>query len=310
MRVLVTGGAGFIGSHIVDALVARGDSVTVVDDLSRGRREQVNAAASFVHADITAPDLSSVFSSAQPEVVFHEAAQIDVRRSVREPLFDTTTNVVGTVSVLQAAVDCGARRVIFASSGGAIYGETDRLPASEAVPCAPTSHYGTAKYCGEIYGDLYSRMYGLDFVSMRYANVYGPRQDPHGEAGVIAIFALKMLSGEAPTINGDGLQTRDYVHVSDVVSANMAAIDGPPGAYNIGTGIETDVNEIYRLVAEASERGGAAVHGPAKAGEQLRSVLDCSLATRELAWKPSMSLNEGIAGTVAFFAERARVQTQ
>ena len=303
MRVLVTGGAGFIGSHIVDALIERGDEVTVVDDLSRGRREQINPAARFVECDITTDQLEQHIVAGKPEVIFHEAAQIDVRRSVREPLLDTNINVVGTVNVLQSAVASGAKRVIFASSGGAIYGDSAALPATEKLACEPASHYGTAKYCGEIYGQLYARMYGLEFTAMRYANVYGPRQDPHGEAGVVAIFAQKVLRGEIPTINGDGLQTRDYVHVHDVVAANLAALNGPPGAYNVGTGVETDVNQIYEQIAMAAEFTQPALHGPAKPGEQWRSCLDCSLARTTLSWSARNSLAEGIANTVAYFAE-------
>ena len=251
MRTLVTGGAGFIGSHLTDALIAAGDSVTVVDDLSRGRRDQVNAAATFVELDITSDALAAAMADAKPEVVFHHAAQIDVRASVRDPLHDADVNVVGTVNVLRAAIDAGARRVVFASSGGAIYGDTEVIPTPETHPCLPESPYGTAKLCAEAYGGTFSRQAGIEFVALRYANVYGPRQDPHGEAGVIAIFAMRLLAGDPPVINGDGLQTRDYVHVHDVVRANLAAVDGPAGIYNIGTGVETDVNAIYRMLAAA-----------------------------------------------------------
>ena len=252
MRALVTGGAGFIGSHITDALIGAGHTVIVIDDLSRGRREQVNPAATFVALDITSPELVAAIADAKPEVVFHAAAQIDVRESVRDPLHDADVNVVGTVNVLRASVDAGTRRVIFASSGGAIYGDTDVIPTPEDHPCRPESPYGTAKLCAEAYGGTFSRQAGLEFVALRYANVYGPRQDPHGEAGVVAIFATRLTHGEAVVINGDGTQTRDYVHVHDVVSANLAAIDGPTGVYNIGTGIETDVNTLYQMLAEAS----------------------------------------------------------
>ena len=227
MRALVTGGAGFIGSHITDALVDAGHDVTVIDDLSRGRREQVNAGATFVELDITGPGLAAAVAAARPDVVFHHAAQIDVRESVRDPLHDAAVNVVGTVNVLRAAVDAAARRVIFASSGGAIYGDTNVIPTPESHACEPASPYGTAKLCAEAYGGTFSRQAGLEFVALRYANVYGPRQDPHGEAGVVAIFANRLIDHDTVVINGDGGQTRDYVHVHDVVRANLASVDGP-----------------------------------------------------------------------------------
>jgi UDP-glucose 4-epimerase len=301
MRALVAGGAGFIGSHITDALLEAGHTVTVVDDLSRGRREQVNPAATFVALDITSPDLAGAFADAHPDVVFHAAAQIDVRESVRDPIHDADVNVVGTVNVLRAAVDAGARRVIFASSGGAIYGDTDVLPTPEDHPCRPESPYGTAKLCAEAYGGTFSRQAGLEFVGLRYANVYGPRQDPHGEAGVIAIFATRLVHGIAVVINGDGGQTRDYVHVHDVVRANLAAVDGPTGVYNIGTGVETDVNTLYRMLAAASGVTAAAEHGPTKPGEQRRSCLDATAARERLGWNATVSFADGVQSTVEYF---------
>jgi UDP-glucose 4-epimerase len=301
VRALVTGGAGFIGSHITDALVDAGHTVTVVDDLSRGRREQVNPAATFVALDITSPDLARAFADAKPEVVFHAAAQIDVRESVRDPIHDADVNVVGTVNVLRAAVDAGTRRVIFASSGGAIYGDTDVLPTPENHPCRPESPYGTAKLCAEAYGGTFSRQAGLEFVGLRYANVYGPRQDPHGEAGVVAIFATRLVHGEAIVINGDGTQTRDYVHVHDVVRANLAAVDGPAGVYNIGTGVETDVNTLYRMLAAAAGVDAIAEHGPTKPGEQRRSCLDTAAARDRLGWNATVSFADGVQSTVGYF---------
>jgi UDP-glucose 4-epimerase len=303
VRALVTGGAGFIGSHLTDALIARGDSVTVVDDLSRGRSAQVNAGARFVELDITSAELAEAMAEAKPEVVFHHAAQIDVRASVRDPLHDADVNVVGTVNVLRAAIDAGARRVVFASSGGAIYGDTEVIPTPEDHPCLPESPYGTAKLCAEAYGGTFSRQAGIEFVALRYANVYGPRQDPHGEAGVIAIFAVRLLAGDAPVINGDGLQTRDYVHVHDVVRANLAAVDGPPGVYNIGTGVETDVDTIYSMLAAACDIHADAAHGPAKPGEQRRSCLDTSLAREHLGWTADIGFKDGIESTVDFFRD-------
>jgi UDP-glucose 4-epimerase len=301
VRALVTGGAGFIGSHITDALIGAGHTVTVIDDLSRGRREQVNPAATFVALDITSPELVAAIADAKPEVVFHAAAQIDVRESVRDPLHDADVNVVGTVNVLRASVDAGTRRVIFASSGGAIYGDTDVIPTPEDHPCRPESPYGTAKLCAEAYGGTFSRQAGLEFVALRYANVYGPRQDPHGEAGVVAIFATRLTHGEAVVINGDGTQTRDYVHVHDVVSANLAAIDGPTGMYNIGTGIETDVNTLYQMLAEASGVTAAAGHGPAKPGEQRRSCLDTTGTRERLGWSATVGFADGVRSTVEYF---------
>jgi UDP-glucose 4-epimerase len=301
VRALVTGGAGFIGSHITDALLEAGHTVTVIDDLSRGRREQVNPAATFVALDITSPDLAGAIATAQPEVVFHAAAQIDVRESVRDPLHDADVNVVGTVNVLRAAVDAGTRRVIFASSGGAIYGDTDVLPTPEDHPCRPESPYGTAKLCAEAYGGTFSRQAGLEFVGLRYANVYGPRQDPHGEAGVVAIFATRLVHGDSVVINGDGAQTRDYVHVHDVVRANLAAVDGPAGVYNIGTGVETDVNTLYRMLAAASGVSRDAEHGPTKPGEQRRSCLDTTAARERLGWNATVTFADGVRSTVDYF---------
>ncbi len=301
MRALVTGGAGFIGSHITDALIDAGHSVVVIDDLSRGRREQVNAGATFVQLDITSPELGAAFADARPAVVFHAAAQIDVRESVRDPLHDADVNVVGTVNVLRASVDAGTRRVVFASSGGAIYGDTDVIPTPEDHPCRPESPYGTAKLCAEAYGGTFSRQAGLEFVALRYANVYGPRQDPHGEAGVVAIFATRLLHGAPVVINGDGTQTRDYVYVQDVVRANLAAVDGPAGIYNIGTGIETDVNALYRMLAEATGVTAAAENGPAKPGEQRRSCLETQGTRERLGWTASVTFDEGVRTTIDYF---------
>jgi UDP-glucose 4-epimerase len=301
VRALVTGGAGFIGSHITDALIDAGHTVTVIDDLSRGRRVQVNPAATFVELDVTSRELAAAIADARPDVIFHEAAQIDVRESVRDPLHDADVNVVGTVNVLRAAVDAGTRRVVFASSGGAIYGDTEIIPTPEDQPCRPESPYGTAKLCAEAYGGTFSRQAGLEFVALRYANVYGPRQDPHGEAGVVAIFATRLVHGEPVVINGDGTQTRDYVHVHDVVRANLAAVDGPAGIYNIGTGIETDVNTLYQMLAEATGVTTAAEHGPAKPGEQRRSCLDTSGTRERLAWSAAIGFLDGMRTTVDYF---------
>jgi len=309
VRALVTGGAGFIGSTLVDALVANGAQVSVVDDLSRGQRAQVAEAADFHQLDVVDERLVALVASIAPEVVFHEAAQIDVRRSVAEPVFDTRVNVLGTVNVLEACVRAGVRRVVFASSGGALYGDTDVLPTPETHPSRPASAYGAAKLAGEAYGSVFQQVGGLEFVALRYANVYGPRQDPHGEAGVVAIFAERLLRGEDAVINGDGEQTRDYVYVDDVVAANLRAAETPTlGAYNIGTGRTCDVNQLYALMAQTAGVDRPARHGPAKPGEQRVSCLDASLAADRLGWQPRVVLEEGLSRTVAWFAEQRRAQ--
>lgn len=302
MRALVTGGAGFIGSHLADALVAAGHDVVVIDDLSRGRREQVPGGAELVVLDICDAALTDVIAQAAPEVVFHEAAQIDVRSSVRDPLADAGINVVGTVNVLSACVSAGVRRVVFASTGGAIYGDTEIVPTPETHPCAPESPYGTGKLCAEAYGGTFQRIKGLEFVALRYANVYGPRQDPHGEAGVVAIFATRLQRGEPCVINGEGTQTRDYVYVGDVVSANLQALTvTSPGVFNIGTGVETDVNALYARLREIAGSTHDAEHGPGKPGEQRRSALDITLARDVLGWQPAVDLDAGLRRTFDFF---------
>jgi UDP-glucose 4-epimerase len=304
MKTLVTGGAGFIGSHIVDALLASGHDVCVVDDLSRGDRSRVNGAARLHVVDVRTAALHDVVGAEKPEVVFHQAAQIDVRRSISEPLLDTDINVVGTVNLLQACAVAGVRRVVFASSGGAIYGDTAVIPTPESHPALPASLYGAAKLCGEVYGRVYASLYGLEFCALRYANVYGPRQDPHGEAGVVAIFARKLLGGEAPVINGDGSQTRDYVYVGDVVRANLLAAFADASlmdSYNVGTGRETDVNALFAVLRAACGVAVEAQHGAGKPGEQRRSCLDASLASSALAWTPQVSLEDGLRETVEFF---------
>ena len=304
MRLAVTGGAGFIGSHLVDALVTRGDDVLVIDDLSRGRREQVNPAARLLVLDVGDASLRDAIADWRAEVVLHEAAQIDVRYSVRDPVADAHANVVGTVNLLAACTAAGVRRVVFASTGGAIYGDTGVIPTPETHPCAPFSPYGTSKLCAETYGGTFQRIRGLEFVALRYGNVYGPRQDPHGEAGVIAVFATRLLRGEPAVINGDGDQTRDYVYVGDVVRANLRALDvATPAVFNIGTGCETDVNTLFRRLRELAGAAAEERHGPAQPGEQRRSCLDIGAARAELGWEPEVSLDDGLARTLAFFRD-------
>ncbi len=298
----MTGGAGFIGSHVVDRYVADGHSVTVVDDLSTGKREQVNPAAAFHHLGILDPALEAVMAEGRFDVVNHHAAQVDVRKSVADPVRDAEINILGTLRLLELSRRHGVRRFVFISSGGAAYGEQIRFPADEEHPLNPVSPYGVGKVSGEHYCFYYRAVHGLRYVALRYANVYGPRQDPHGEAGVVAIFTGRLLAGQPCVINGDGRQTRDYVYVGDVVEANVAALaEQAEGPFNIGTGIETDVNTLYARLAALTGSRAQPVHGPAKAGEQRRSVLDAARAGRLLGWRPRTTLDEGLRRTVAFF---------
>jgi UDP-glucose 4-epimerase len=305
VKILVTGGAGFIGSHIVDALVGEGHAVVVLDDLSTGRRDQVNPRAEFVQMDIRNVAVAELFGRHRPDVVIHEAAQMDVRKSVEDPLFDASVNISGTLNLLEQARITGVKKFIFASTGGAIYGEQDYFPADEEHPARPLSPYGIAKLAVEKYLFYYNQVHGLSFVSLRYANVYGPRQNPHGEAGVVAIFTSRMLSGEQPLINGDGGQTRDYVYVGDVVKANLLALAcDRPEIFNVGTGRETDVNTLFAGLRSLTGSACGEKHGPAKKGEQQRSVIDSSRLARAFGWKPSVALQEGLRLTVDYFKTR------
>lgn len=308
MRLLVTGGAGFIGSNTVDALIAAGHAeVAVLDDLSAGKRAQINAKARFYEGDLRdAPRVQQIIAQERPEVIIHLAAQMDVRRSVADPAFDAQVNLVGLLNLIEAARQHGLRRVIFSSTGGAIYGEQEQFPCNEDHPCHPISPYGVAKFATESYLFFYKAQYGIDYVALRYANVYGPRQDPHGEAGVVAIFCGRILEQKTVTIYGDGEQTRDYVYVGDVVRANLAAVASPTsGAFNIGTGIETSVNQLFNTLAKAAGSSLPAGYGPARPGEQRRSVISPERAAKELNWKPEVSLETGLAQTYLFFQERA-----
>jgi UDP-glucose 4-epimerase len=301
MRALVTGGAGFIGSNVVDALLHRGDHVVVVDDLSTGRRENVAAAATLVEASIDdGAALAEVFDAHRPEVVFHLAAQIDVRRSVEDPGHDARVNVGGTITLLEAARQRGARRVVYSSTGGALYGDSVVIPTPEDAPIAPLAPYGQSKWAGEAYCLLYERLHHLSTVSLRYANVYGPRQDPAGEAGVVAIFSEHAQRGGRATVFGDGRQTRDFVYVDDVVAANLvAATSDAVGAYNVGLGEETSVLEL------AGALGVAYDLAPERPGEVRRSCLDASLARRELGWEPTVDVAEGLRRTLQWMQRRA-----
>jgi UDP-glucose 4-epimerase len=305
MRALVTGGAGFIGSNVVDGLLAEGHEVTVVDNLSTGRRHNLEDAeskgAKLVEADIRDGDvLVEIFQEARPEVVFHLAAQIDVRKSAADPAFDARVNVEGTINVLQAARSAKARRVVNTSTGGAIYGEAQQIPAPESHPNAPEAPYGQSKFAAEGYCELFRRLFGLSTVSLRYGNVYGPRQDPLGEAGVIAIFCGRVRSGERPTVFGDGLQTRDYVHVHDVVAANLAAADSDvTGPVNIGTGLETSVLDIVEALAPHAKGDFSADHHPERPGEVRHIAIDASRAHAELGWEARVPLAEGLEQTLS-----------
>jgi UDP-glucose 4-epimerase len=306
MDCLVTGGAGFIGSHLVEALLARGDAVTIVDDLSTGRRENLDGAlaggARLVELDIRdGAAVEELAAEVAPEVVFHLAAQIDVRKSVADPAFDASINVGGTANVLGAARGAGARRFVFISTGGAIYGEGDgqELPLPESAPIAPMSPYGQSKHAGEGYLALFGRLYGLSGVSLRLGNVYGPRQDPLGEAGVIAIFCGKLREGGRPTVYGDGTQTRDYIYVGDVVSAALAAAASEAtGAINVGTGIETDVLELVARLGELADGDFEPEFAPPREGEVQRVSIDPARAAAELGWKAEMGLAEGLRVTL------------
>jgi UDP-glucose 4-epimerase len=297
MRAVVTGGAGFIGSHVADALMARGDDVHVVDNLSSGKRENIPPTAELHEADIRT-DVSDVFAEVKPELCFHLGAQIDVRVSVDRPDLDADVNVVGTIRVLEAAREHGTK-IVFSSTGGAIYGECE-APASEDHPRAPLAPYGVSKLAAEEYISAYNRLYGCSHVSLRYGNVFGPRQDPHGEAGVVAIFMNALRDGKTPRIYGKGTQTRDYVFVGDVVAATVAAAGHDGGVFNVGTGAETSVLDLYERIQRAAGIERPAEHADPRPGELQRSVLDPSLAQRELGWSPQHSLDEGLAATWAW----------
>ncbi|BCW93201.1 MAG: UDP-glucose 4-epimerase [Thermoanaerobaculum sp.] len=304
-KACVTGGAGFIGSHVAEALLARGFEVLIVDDLSTGRKENIPAGARFFQMDIRSPQAGQLLADEKVELLVHHAAQMDVRKSVADPLFDADVNILGTLNLLESGRRSRLKQVIFASTGGAMYGEQEAFPATETHPARPVSPYGVSKLSVERYLYFYWSEYRLSATCLRYANVYGPRQNPHGEAGVVAIFLNRLLSGEPCVINGDGLQTRDYVYVGDVVAANLASI-GRKGfsVYNVGTGRETSVVELYWLLAKAVGVEKPPVHGPEKPGEQRRSAISSELMRRELGVYPSVSLEEGLAITARWFAER------
>jgi UDP-glucose 4-epimerase len=305
-RTLVTGGAGFIGSHVAHQLVAAGHDVAVVDNLSTGQRDYVPAAAQFYPYDINSPETAELIRAWRPQVLIHLAAQMSVQASVSDPVFDARENILGSLNLLQAAAAARLQKFIFASTGGAMYGDDAPLPARETDRARPEAPYGIAKMAVEHYLHFYQREHGIIPIALRFANVYGPRQNGRGEAGVVAIFIEKFLAGQQPRINGDGLQTRDFVFVGDIVAANLLALDYPrAGAFNIGTGRETDILTVYLQLQELMGSPLGPVHGPAKPGEQRRSALDSTLAQTELGWRPQVSLAQGLARTVAAFRQAA-----
>ena len=306
MKIVVTGGAGFIGSNIADAYIDRGHEVHIIDNFSTGQMMHVNRKAILHRLDITDAAAVSLIERLRPDLLSHHAAQMDVRHSVADPAYDARVNILGFINMLEACKRAGVKKVVFASSGGAVYGEQDMFPAPEDHPTRPASPYGVSKRAGELYLSYYRQAFGLPYIALRYANVYGPRQSAKGEAGVVAIFATALLAEKAPVINGDGRQTRDYVYVGDVVAANLAALEcSYVGPVNIGTGVETDVVEIFEQLRSAAGRTVEAVHGPAKVGEQRRSSLDTRLASQVLGWKPEVALADGLRRTAAYYRESA-----
>ncbi len=305
MNILVTGGAGFIGSHIVDQFVQECHRVSVIDNLSTGKRKQVHREAVFYKLDVCSRRVEQVFKKEHPAMIVHMAAQMNVRKSTEDPVFDADVNILGTLRLLELAVRYGARKILFASSGGAVYGEQETFPASESHPTRPLSPYGISKLTCEYYLEYYRHVAGLKSVALRFANVYGPRQNSAGEAGVVAIFTQNLLTGEQARINGTGFQTRDYVYVGDVVEA-VRAVFAPhvEGIFNVGTGVETSVNEMFTQLKKMTNSTCHAIHGPAKKGEQMRSVLDASKLEKETEWAPNVFLSEGLNETVTFFQQQ------
>ncbi len=305
MKILVTGGAGFIGSHIVDALIEQGHQVVVVDNLATGFLENINPNARFHKISICDSELANVFKQEKPEMVSHQAAQLVVTKSVADPIFDAQENILGSLNVILKCVRFGVKGIIYASSGGAIYGEPHYLPVDEKHAINPVSQYGISKHTVEHYLYLYGLQYGLNYVVLRYSNVYGPRQNPGGEAGVVAIFAKQMLEGEQSTIFGSGDKTRDYIHVSDVVAANLLAMEqGSNSVYNIGTGMETSDRKVFDTLAKVLGYSGNPVYAPVQTGEINRICLAAAKAEKELGWKPQLSLEEGLLLTVGYYRSR------
>lgn len=302
MKVLVTGGAGFIGSHVCDRLATAGHDLVILDDLSTGHEEQVHPAARFYQMELDSPWLDELFAIERPEAVVHHAAQASVRRSVADPVFDAKVNVLGTIALLHASARHQVRRFVFASTGGAIYGDASAVPTPEDYPAVPISPYGASKLAAESMLATFNAMSGLSYTALRYANVYGPRQDPHGEAGVVAIFSRQLLSGAEAVITGDGTQTRDFVYVGDVAEANLLALSSQAvGAFNVGTGRETTIKEIFAILKRLTGSRQPERHGPDRPGEQRRSAIDASKIGRQMGWRPVTPLQQGLEQTVAYF---------
>jgi UDP-glucose 4-epimerase len=306
VKIVVTGGAGFIASHIVDAYLEQGHEVHIFDDFSTGQSANVNSKAALHEVDIAENQAARLIEQIKPDVLSHHAAQMDVRHSVADPTFDARVNILGFINLLEACKQSGVKKVIFASSGGAVYGEQEVFPAAESHPTQPASPYGVSKRAGELYLSYYHQAFGLPYIALRYANVYGPRQSAMGEAGVVAIFLSLLLAGKTPVINGDGRQTRDYVYVGDVVAANVAALQSSfVGPINIGTGVETDVVTIFQHLRDALGSPIEARHGPPKVGEQRRSCLETSRAAQVLGWRPQINLKDGLRQTAAYYRQIA-----
>ena len=302
MKIVVTGGAGFIASHIVDAFIERGHEVHIFDNFVTGQRQNLNAGAELHEVDIADERAAQLIERLKPDALCHHAAQMDVRHSVADPSFDARVNILGFINLLEACKNGGVKKVIFASSGGAVYGDQEIFPAPEDHVTRPACPYGVSKRAGELYLSYYHQEFGLSYIALRYGNVYGPRQSAKGEAGVVAIFLSLLLAGQTPIINGDGRQTRDYVYVGDVVTANLAAVDSPfVGAINIGTGVETDVVTIFQHLRQALGSTIDAQHGPVKPGEQRRSCLDTRRAGEVLGWRAQITLAEGLRRTAAHY---------
>ncbi len=310
-KIIVTGGAGFIGSHIVDKFLTSGYSVAVVDDLSTGKEANLNPQAKLYKASITdRHQLAQIFQQEKPEIICHQAAQVSVRNSVKDPIFDAQNNILGTINLLELARQHQVKKFIFASTGGAIYGEAKEIPTPEGYPENPVSPYGVSKLAGEKYLQFYYQQYQLPYVILRYSNVYGPRQDPHGEAGVVAIFSANLWANKPCIINGDGQQTRDFIYVEDVAEANLKALEYPEAeVFNIATGKETSINELFQLMAKvyqelSGKQPPSPQHGPPKPGEQRRSCLKIAKAQAKLGWQPTVELQEGLKKTLASFQPR------
>ncbi|MFQ5597275.1 MAG: NAD-dependent epimerase/dehydratase family protein [Nitrospiria bacterium] len=305
MKILVTGGAGFIGSHLVERLIEEGHQVVVADNLSTGKKKHLHKNASFYKVDITTARLERLFQKERPELISHHAAQMDIRKSVADPSFDAKNNILGLLNLLGYALRHGTRRVIFASSGGGLYGRQEKLPISEHHPARPLTPYGVSKLTCEHYLYYYEQAFGLDYSALRYGCVYGPRQNTHGEAGIVADFTQSLLNGQQPIINGNGKQTRDFIYVSDVVEANMAVLNSNANCtFNVGTGKETTANDLFHTLLKLTSADVKEMHGPEKKGEVMRSCLDVQKIYQAAEWEPVVSLDEGLSHTVAYFKDR------